>query len=172
MPRGRFNNAKPQSGLPGLIWRQRGKQGDGGSWVVSLAVPKPLQSRVVNRAGKALTRLERTTGTDSLKLAKELYPAVMSKLRQELAERAGATLLESKQDASLRVVAGMYERLAAPEALAQHEASKAMAQDMVESVAAFSLPVPWRSRPQSLQGFYSFVYQALANGTVNGCTGR
>jgi integrase len=139
VPRGRFNNAKPQSGLPGLIWRQRGKQGDGGSWVVSLAVPKPLQSRVVNRAGKALTRLERTTGTDSLKQAKELYPAVMSQLRQELAERAGATLLESKQDASLRVVAGMYERLAAPEALAQHEASKAMAQDMVESVAALPL---------------------------------
>ncbi len=63
----------------------------------------------------------------------------MSRWRHELAERAGATLLESKQDAAARVVGGIYKRLAAPEALAQHEASKAMAQDMVESVAALAL---------------------------------
>lgn len=88
MPRGRFNTAKPQSGVPGLNWRQRGKQGDGGSWVVSLAVPKPLQSLVVNKVGRPLTRLERSTGTDSLKRAKQSYPAVMSQLRQELAQRS------------------------------------------------------------------------------------
>lgn len=139
MPRGRFNNAKPQSGLPGLIWRQRGKQGDGGTWVVSLAVPKALQSRVVNRAGKPLTRLERTTGTDSLKRAKELYPAVMSQLRQELANRAGATLMESKQDASLRVVGDLYRRLAAPEASPQHNAALAQAQAYLGSAANLPL---------------------------------
>jgi hypothetical protein len=87
---------------------------------------------VVNREGKALTRLERSTGTDSLKQAKEIYPAVMSQLRQELAARAGSALLESKQDASLRVVAGVYESLAAPEAIAQHNASLAAAQEMLE----------------------------------------
>lgn len=34
--------------MPGLIWIKHGQQGDGGSWVVSLAVPKDLQSSVVN----------------------------------------------------------------------------------------------------------------------------
>ena len=64
-----------------------------------MAVPRHLQPRVVNRSGKPLTRLERTTGTDSLKLAKELYPGLLSELKQELAERAGS-LLESKEVAS------------------------------------------------------------------------
>ena len=135
VPRGRARDELPRSGLPGLRWRQRG---GGGTWVVSLAVPKPLRDRVVNRAGKALTRLERSTGTDSLKQAKEHYPAVMSQLRQELAARAGSALLESKQDASLRVVAGVYESLAAPEAIAQHSASLAKAQEFVQSVSNLS----------------------------------
>lgn len=119
VPRGRFNKAKPQSGLPGLLWRQRG---NGGSWVVSLAVPRHLQPRVVNRSGKPLTRLERTTGTDSLKLAKELYPGLLSELKQELAERAGS-LLESKEAASRRLVGGLYQGLASANAASQHEAA-------------------------------------------------
>lgn len=79
-----------------------------------MAVRKQLRDRVVNRQGKPLTRLERSTGTDSLKLAKELYPKLMSQLRQELAERAGSALLETKEDAALRVFAGIYDNLAAP----------------------------------------------------------
>ena len=107
MPRGRFNKAKPQSGLPGLLWRQRG---GGGCWVVSLAVPRHLQSRVVNRAGKPLTRLERTTGTDSLKPAKELYPGLLSELKQELAERSAT--LEPKDIATARVIGQIYQKYA------------------------------------------------------------
>ncbi|WP_246833859.1 tyrosine-type recombinase/integrase [Synechococcus sp. CB0101] len=120
VPRGRFNKAKPQSGLPGLLWRQRG---NGGSWVVSLAVPRHLQPRVVNRSGKPLTRLERTTGTDSLKLAKELYPGLLSELKQELAERAGS-LLETKEMASRRLVGELYQKLAAPTAATPHQAAE------------------------------------------------
>ena len=109
MPRGRFNKAKPQSGLPGLLWRQRG---GGGCWVVSLAVPRELQPRVVNRAGKPLARLERTTGTDSLKLAKELYPRLLSELKQELAERSAT--LEPRVIATQRVIGEIYQRYSGP----------------------------------------------------------
>lgn len=87
--------------------------------MVSLAVPRHLQSRVVNRSGKPLTRLERTTSTDSLKLAKELYPGLLSELKQELAERAGS-LLESKETASRRLVGELYQKLSAPAAAKQH----------------------------------------------------
>ncbi len=90
--------------------------------MVSLAVPRHLQPRVVNRAGKPLTRLERTTGTDSLKLAKELYPGLLSGLKQELAERAGS-LLESKEAASRRLVGGLYQGLASTNAASQHDAA-------------------------------------------------
>jgi hypothetical protein len=107
--------------------------------VVSLAVPLSLRDRVVNRAGKALTRLERSTGTDSLKRAKELYPGLMSQLRQELAQRSGAALLETKQAASLRVVGGVYGRLATPEALTRHTAALATAKAYAEQAAV--LPV-------------------------------
>ena len=117
--RGRFSKDTPKSGLPGLLWRQRG---NGGSWIVSLAVPRHLQHRVVNRAGKPLTRLERTTGTDSLKLAKELYPGILSELKQELAERAGS-ILETKEAASQRLVGELYQQLTAPNRMAQHEAA-------------------------------------------------
>ena len=62
-----------------------------------------MQHRVVNRAGKPLTRFERTTDTDSLKLAKELYPGVLIELNQELAEGSGS-ILETKKAASQRLV--------------------------------------------------------------------
>ena len=65
---------KPQSGIPGLIWRQRG---GGGSWVVCLNVPTSMRGRVVSSTGKPLTRLERSTGTDSLSLAKKLYACLL-----------------------------------------------------------------------------------------------
>jgi integrase len=136
VPRGVAQDELPRSGLPGLRWRQRG---GGGTWVVSLAVPKQFRDRVVNRAGNPLTRLERSTGTDSLKQAKELYPKLMSQLRQELAERAGTALLESKQDAALRVVGGVYESSAAPEAIAQHNVALAFAQEFMNS--ASNLPL-------------------------------
>jgi len=136
MPRAYPSNEPRHSGLPGLRWRQRG---NGGTWVVSLAVPTALRDRVVNSKGKSLTRLERSTGTDSLKLAKERYPKLMTQLRQELAERAGTALMESKQDASLRVVAKLYSRLASPDALAQHESSMAKTEEVVASLAHLPL---------------------------------
>lgn len=132
MPRGRFSEDKPQSGLPGLLWRQRG---NGGCWIVSLAVPRHLQSRVVNRAGKPLTRLERTTGTDSLKLAKELYAGLLSGLKQELASRAGS-LLESKEVSSKRLVGELYQKLAAPAAVPLHKAAMSHVDDVMASVKA------------------------------------
>ena len=61
----------PQSGIPGLVWRQRGPKG---SWVVSLNVPRALKGRTVNSVGKPLTRLERSTGTRLRSQAKRLYP--------------------------------------------------------------------------------------------------
>ena len=55
-----------------------------------------MQHRVVNRAGKPLTCLERTSDTDSLMLAKELYLGILSELNQLLAERSG-WILETKR---------------------------------------------------------------------------
>lgn len=106
--------------------------------MVSLAVPRHLQPRVVNRSGKPLTRLERTTGTDSLKLAKELYPGLLSELKQELAERAGS-LLESKDVASRRLVGGLYQSLASANAASQHEAAMQFAAKELAYAQALSL---------------------------------
>ena len=97
-------NPKPQSGIPGLIWRQRG---GGGSWVVCLNVPIAMRGRVVSSTGKPLTRLERSTGTDSLSLAKKLYADVMSGLRAELEDRAGGGL-ETPLASATRAIANRY----------------------------------------------------------------
>ena len=96
--------SKPQSGIPGLLWRQRGNSG---SWVVSLNVPTELRERLVSSTGKPLARLERSTQTDSLAHAKKRYPEVMAALRGELEEKAGRNL-ETPVDRIKRWVALTY----------------------------------------------------------------
>jgi len=96
--------AKPQSGIPGLLWRRRGNSG---SWVVSLNVPTELRGRIVSSTGKPLTRLERSTKTDSLTLAKKHYAEVMTDLRSELEEKAGRNL-ETPIERTKRWVAQAY----------------------------------------------------------------
>jgi hypothetical protein len=67
-----------------------------------------------------------------------------------------ATLLESNQDASLRVVGGLYERLAAANALPQHEASRVETSEFVRSAAELPLDqlVTDSHRRESCQGSY------------------
>jgi len=98
------NGAKPQSGIPGLLWRQRGNSG---SWVVSLSVPTELRGRIVSSTGKPLTRLERSTKTDSLSLAKRRYSEVMAGLKGELEDKVGRSL-ETGVERAKRAVASAY----------------------------------------------------------------
>ena len=114
-------NPKPQSGIPGLIWRQRGS---GGSWVVSLNVPIAMRGRVVSSTGKPLTRLERSTGTDSLSLAKKRYADVMSFLRAELEDRAGG-VVEAPVARARRAIANRYVAATADQTISELEAFKA-----------------------------------------------
>jgi integrase len=95
---------KPQSGIPGLLWRQRDNSG---SWVVSLNVPTELRGRIVSSTGKPLTRLERSTKTDSLAIAKKRYAKVMAALRGELEAKAGRNI-ETGVDRARRAIASAY----------------------------------------------------------------
>ena len=82
-------NALPKSGLPGLVYRRRG---NGGSWIVVVFVPTHLHSLLVNSKGKPLTRLERSTGTSDLKLAKARYAEIRTALQREIEQRSGSPL--------------------------------------------------------------------------------
>ena len=97
--------------MPGLLWRARS---NGGSWVCSLSVPTELRERVVNTKGKPLTRLERSTKTDSLALAKRRYPEVMSALKAGLADQA-AVRTETAAEKANRDICLLYTSDAADE---------------------------------------------------------
>lgn len=80
-------NTLPQSGVPGLVYRRRG---NGGSWIVVVFVAKHLRPLITNGNGKPLARLERSTGTSDLKLAKACYAEIRSALEQEIQVRSGS----------------------------------------------------------------------------------
>ena len=82
-------NALPKSDLPGLVYRRRG---NGGSWIVVVFVPTHLRSLLVNSKGKPLARLERSTGTSDLKLAKARYAEIRTALQREIEQRSGSPL--------------------------------------------------------------------------------
>ena len=81
------NKTLPQSGVPGLIYRRRG---NGGSWIVVVYVARPLRPLITNDNGKPLARLERSTGSSDLKLAKARYAEIRSALVQEIKVRSGS----------------------------------------------------------------------------------
>ena len=70
-----------KSGIPNLIWRTNRSSG---SWVVTLNVPKELQTRLPSRTGKPTKRLQQSTGTDSLALARKRFPRIMADLQKRL----------------------------------------------------------------------------------------
>ena len=86
-------NGLPKSGLPGLVYRRRG---NGGSWIVVAFVPTHLRSLLVNSKGKPLARLERSTGTSDLKLAKARYAEIRTALQREIEQRSGSPLSSVK----------------------------------------------------------------------------
>ena len=78
-------NSIPQSGIGGLVWRTRGNVG---SWVCVYNLNKEEQERLVTGKGTRRKRIERSTRTASLALAKRRYPEVMSALKAEVSQRA------------------------------------------------------------------------------------
>ena len=76
-----------KSGIPNLIWRTNRSSG---SWVVTLNVPKELQIRLPSRTGKPTKRLQQSTGTDSLALARKRFPRIMADLQRRLLEASAA----------------------------------------------------------------------------------
>ena len=53
-------------------------------------VPKELQTRLPSRTGKSTKRLQQSTGTDSLVLARKLFPRIMADLQRRLLEASAA----------------------------------------------------------------------------------
>ena len=140
-------NPKPQSGIPGLIWRQRG---GGGSWVVCLNVPIAMRGRVVSSTGKPLTRLERSTGTDSLSLAKKLYADVMSGLRAELDDRAGGGL-ETPLASATRAIANRYVTATSEQTISEldafrHESLMAWRETQLNSIRNSDVPDDFKTQ--------------------------
>ncbi|MDB4616497.1 hypothetical protein OAE23_00150 [Synechococcus sp. AH-551-E11] len=85
------------SGIRNLIWR---KNRISGSWVVTLNIPKELQSCLPTKTDKLVKPLQRSTGTDSLALAKKRFPAIMADLQKQLA--VASDLLHESEDDRLR----------------------------------------------------------------------
>ena len=103
------SDPKKKSGLPGLTWRQG--RGVDGTWVVVVSVPKEHQNKVVNAKGSPLGRLQRSTGTSSLRLAKQRFPQIHAALKAELAERIAGSSLESREEILRRGIASEYQRI-------------------------------------------------------------
>ena len=57
---------------------------------MTLNVPKELQARLPSSTGKPTKRLQQTTGTDSLALARKRFPRIMADLQRRLLEASEA----------------------------------------------------------------------------------
>ena len=97
-----------KSGIPNLIWRTNRSSG---SWVVTLNVPKELQTRLPSRTGKPTKRLQQSTGTDSLALARKRFPWIMADLQRRLLE-ASAANPESPDERMRRELGVLYVQTA------------------------------------------------------------
>ncbi len=67
---------------------------------MTLNVPKELQSSLPSKTGTPVKRLQQSTGTDSLALAKKRFPQIMADLQKRVA--AASELLHESQDDRLR----------------------------------------------------------------------
>ncbi|MDB4677537.1 hypothetical protein OAE71_00060 [Synechococcus sp. AH-551-A21] len=67
---------------------------------MTLNVPRELQSRLPSKSGTPVKRLQKSTGTDSLALAKKRFPAIMADLQKRLA--VASDLLHESEDDRLR----------------------------------------------------------------------
>ena len=74
---------------------------------MTLNVPKELQSRLPSRTGTPVKRLQQSTGTDSLALAKKRFPQIMANLQKRLAV-ASELLHESEDDRLRRQLGTLY----------------------------------------------------------------
>ena len=74
---------------------------------MTLNVPKELQSRLPTKTGKPVKRLQQSTGTDSLALAKKRFPQIMANLQKRLAV-ASELLHESEDDRLRRQLGTLY----------------------------------------------------------------
>jgi site-specific recombinase XerD len=74
---------------------------------VTLNVPKELQSRLPSKTGTPVKRLQQSTGTDSLALAKKRFPQIMADLQKRLA-MAFELLHESEDDRLRRQLGALY----------------------------------------------------------------
>ena len=57
---------------------------------MTLNVPKELQTRLPSRTGKPTKRLQQSTGTDSLALARKRFPRIMADLQRRLLQASAA----------------------------------------------------------------------------------
>ena len=74
---------------------------------MTLNVPKELQSRLPSKTGTPVKRLQQSTGTDSLALAKKRFPQIMADLQKRLAV-ASELLHESEGDRLRRQLGALY----------------------------------------------------------------
>ena len=74
---------------------------------MTLNVPKELQSRLPSKTGTPVKRLQQSTGTDSLALAKKRFPQIMADLQKRLAV-ASELLHESEDDRLRRQLGTLY----------------------------------------------------------------
>ena len=94
----------PKSDIKGFLWKENRSSG---SWVVVLNGTKELEPRIVSKKGTATRRLEQSTGTDSLALARKRFPRIMSGLQQQL-EDASGPYRETADERLKRSIASQY----------------------------------------------------------------
>jgi hypothetical protein len=79
-------------------------------WVASLPVPTSLRATLKNSQGKALTRLERSTGERDEARARRAYPKLLAVLEAELLQKSRAAVLETTvQEDVEKAVGKIYE---------------------------------------------------------------
>ena len=91
---------------------------------MTLNVPKELQSRLPTKTGKPVKRLQQSTGTDSLALAKKRFPQIMADLQKRLAV-ASELLHESEDDRLRRQLGTLYLQTADNPQRSQASSTKA-----------------------------------------------
>ena len=78
---------------------------------MTLNVPNELQERLPSKTGKPTKRLQQSTGTDSLALARKRFPRIMADLQRRLLE-ASAANPESPDERMRRELGVLYVQTA------------------------------------------------------------
>ena len=147
----------PKSGIKGFLWKENRSSG---SWVVVLNGTKELEPRIVSKKGTPTRRLEQSTGTDSLVLARKRFPRIMSGLQQPLEEASGL-FRETADERLKRSIASQYlTALEKPE--------------RVQQLGGFIEQALLRDSQQlAARGFSPdqvHLYEAAVQNTVNRCS--